>query len=106
MGQLKVSFWAQMTFTKNLMEAFASMDSIKPKELDVWYDAKTDVVVSTPCRTFEIRYRPYGDEGKVHSVEVHYANYKENHGDTFVHNINNMQTVVDQINKYFGLLEE
>lgn len=106
MGQLKVSFWAQMIFTKHLMEAFASMDSTKPRKLNVWYDAKTDVVVSTPCRTFEISYRPYGEEGNVHSVEVHYVNHKENYGYTQVHNVNNMQTVVDQINKYFGLLEE
>lgn len=106
MSQLKVSFWAQMIFTKHLMEVFASMDSMKPRELHVWYDAKTDVVVSTPCRTFEIRYRPYGEEGNVHAVEVHHRNNKENYGTAQVHNVSNMKTVVDQINKYFDLLEE
>lgn len=103
---LKLNVWAKLLFTKNLVEVMQRMASVTPKELQVW-EHDLDVIVSTSCRTFEIRYRPYGDAGFVHSIEVEYANHKEVYDpeSCVVHHIDNMETVVAQLNKYFGLLE-
>lgn len=103
---LVVKTWAKLTFVAKLIQLLEQMESATEKELQLWEEGSLDVIVSTPCRTFEIRYRPYGDEGKVHSVEIHYTEYKEVNGDIHVHDINDMSTIMEQLNKYFGLLEE
>lgn len=104
---LKLSIWAKLLFTKNLVEVMQSMASVSPKELQVW-ENDLDIIVSNPSRSFEIRYRPYGDEGFIHSIEVSYADHKEvfDHESCIVHHIDNMATVLEQLNNYFGLLEE
>lgn len=106
MKLLKVEAWARQKFTAKLLELLDSMDSKSERELVLWDREATDVMVSTPCRTFEIQYRPYGDQGKIHSVEIHYENHKEKFGTVIEHDISDMSTVQEQLNKYFGLLEE
>lgn len=102
---LVVKAWAKMVFTAKLLQLLDQMDSPLEKELDVWEEGQLDVIVSTTCRTFEIRYRAYGNEGKVHSVEVHYTGFKEVNGDIRIHDVTDMSTVMEQLNTYFGLLE-
>lgn len=106
MKLLKIDAWARLKFTAELLKLLESMDSKSERELVVWDRKTTDVLVSTPCRTFEIQYRPYGEQGKIHSVEIHYENHKEKYNAEVEHNISDMSTVQEQLNKYFGLLEE
>lgn len=102
---LKLTCWSKLLFTKNLIEAMQAMESVEDKELCV-IENELDIIVCTPCRTLEIRFRPYGGFGDVHTVEVHYENHKERYGTTVTHHVNNMRPIVDQLNKYFDLLTE
>lgn len=102
---LVVKSWAKLVFIKNLIEVLQQMNSVTPKELHVWEDG-LDVIVSNSSRAFEIHYRPFGEAGEIHAVEVDYVDHKVEYGGRVIHNIDNMKTVMNQLNQYFGLLEE
>lgn len=90
-------------FTALAIKTLEGMEAIRNITLVVWSEAHT-FHVSTLCRTFEVQYSVARD-GRIQIEEHHYS---EHHLETEVVDfieLTDITSFMDQLNKFFGLLE-